>query len=68
MNILDTNDNVPRFDRTEYKANVIENAPAGTVVDTITVCSTFLQFVYLMIISEIIIKIICPLSFLIILI
>ncbi|XP_054711474.1 cadherin-87A-like [Uloborus diversus] len=36
VNILDTNDNVPRFERTEYKASVIENAHAGTVVDTIT--------------------------------
>lgn len=36
VNILDTNDNVPRFEKTEYKASVIENAPAGTVVDTIT--------------------------------
>lgn len=38
VNIIDTNDNVPRFEKTEYKANVIENSPAGTVVDTITVC------------------------------
>nr|XP_042894521.1 cadherin-87A [Parasteatoda tepidariorum] len=36
VNILDTNDNAPRFDKPEYKASVIENAPAGTVVDTIT--------------------------------
>ncbi|KAG8178249.1 hypothetical protein JTE90_000350 [Oedothorax gibbosus] len=36
VNILDTNDNVPKFEKQEYKANVIENAPPGTVVDTIT--------------------------------
>ncbi|CAL1292837.1 unnamed protein product [Larinioides sclopetarius] len=36
VNILDTNDNVPKFEKPEYKANIIENAPAGTVVDTIT--------------------------------
>ncbi|GFS53692.1 cadherin-87A [Trichonephila inaurata madagascariensis] len=36
VNILDTNDNVPKFEKPEYKASIIENAPAGTVVDTIT--------------------------------
>ncbi|KAF8763163.1 Cadherin-87A like protein [Argiope bruennichi] len=36
VNILDTNDNVPKFEKPEYKSSIIENAPAGTVVDTIT--------------------------------
>nr|ABV59332.1 protocadherin epsilon14 [Callorhinchus milii] len=32
INVLDINDNVPKFDREEYRVSMVENAPRGTFV------------------------------------
>ncbi|XP_030595799.1 protocadherin alpha-8-like isoform X16 [Archocentrus centrarchus] len=36
INVLDNNDNFPTFSKTLYKTNIIENAPLGTTVATVT--------------------------------
>ncbi|XP_044218787.1 protocadherin alpha-3-like [Thunnus albacares] len=36
INVLDTNDNIPTFTKTLYKTSIIENAPLGTTVVTVT--------------------------------
>lgn len=37
INLLDTNDNVPKFTSEYYIARVPENSPGGSVVVTVTV-------------------------------
>ena len=39
VNILDVNDNIPKFGQNSYTASVTETAPEGTFVITITVSS-----------------------------
>lgn len=40
INLLDTNDNVPKFTSEYYIARVPENSPGGSVVVTVTVSPT----------------------------
>lgn len=40
INLLDTNDNIPKFTSEYYIARVPENSPGGSVVVTVTVSPT----------------------------
>jgi hypothetical protein len=44
VNILDVNDNLPQFNPPNYDTSILETAPGGTIVVTVTVCITLIPF------------------------